>query len=95
MKYKIRDGIVLINVCDEFFLVSGKSARQYCPYIAKISDSGALIWSLLSENKSIEEIEDEVALNYEIEKDSDLRSNIQEFLNDLNDRHYLMQLEDL
>ena len=56
MKYSIRPGIILTNVCDEHFLVSGKEAREHCPYVTNLNDTAVYIYKKLAEGLSKEEI---------------------------------------
>lgn len=48
-QYKIRPGVVLLEVCDEYLLVATRDARDTCPYLTQISEETAVLWRLLEQ----------------------------------------------
>lgn len=48
-QYKIRPGVVLLEVCGEHLLVATRDARDTCPYLTQISDDTAVLWQLLDQ----------------------------------------------
>ena len=46
-RYKARAGAVLTTVCGEYLLVTVRALRGVCPYVTKLSESSAFLWSRL------------------------------------------------
>lgn len=91
MNYQIRDGIVLIEICDRHFLVSTTALRGICPYIVQINDSGAYIWNQLNAGSSITDIKKGIHENYEISMNADIDNYVDQFINELINANYLME----
>lgn len=47
MKYKIRKGVVMEQVCGEYFIISSDDACPPCPYIRPANEIMAFYWQLL------------------------------------------------
>lgn len=41
MKYQIRPGVVLSEVCGEYLLLATMEASRYCPYVYQINETAA------------------------------------------------------
>lgn len=91
--YRIRPGIVLTNVCDEHFLVSGKSARELCPYVTNLNDTAVYIYEKLSEGCTEEEILRCIQEEYEIEDADQIKGVIDAFVSQLLENGYMMEVE--
>lgn len=63
-KWKIRSGIVLTSVCNEYMLVTTAEARGFCPYVKQINSTGAYYWTLLEKGMGIEEMAKEASAAY-------------------------------
>ena len=48
-QYKIRPGVVLLEVCGEHLLVATRDARETCPYLNQISEEAVVLWRLLDQ----------------------------------------------
>ena len=88
---KIRPGIICVEIHECYLLVAVKEARTTCPYICRISEMGALVWKLLSEGKSTEEIIDTIRKEYDIPQTVDLKTDILEFINNLSEQNYTIE----
>ena len=56
MQYQVRDGIVKINVCGIRFLTPKRSASDFCSPVMPLNVFSDIIWHMLSNEKSIDEI---------------------------------------
>lgn len=90
MKYKIRTGISLVEICDEYMLIAGKNARKYCPKAAQINETAAFIWKQISLGKTEEQISDAVGQEYEVEN---VEPVIREYIQSLEENGYLITEE--
>lgn len=52
MKYKLRPGVVLANICGVSLLIPGREASAFCPYIRKISLPVVVALDKMSKNES-------------------------------------------
>jgi len=80
MRYKVKPGIILTNICDEHFLVSCKEARIDSPYITKINETAAYIWQQLCKGSTDIEILESIKNNYEIEKPDQIEKIIKQYI---------------
>ncbi len=48
-QYKIRPGVVLLEVCGEHLLVATRDARETCPYLPQLSEEAAVLCHLLEQ----------------------------------------------
>jgi len=83
MKYKVRDGVMLRRICGAPFLFADSNAREFCPYIRRINDSGAWLWEFLKEGLSVEQIVKKLTLEYDIQKDAEPAKDIELFIESL------------
>ena len=71
MKYTLKDGFMLRNVGDSFYIVPvGKRSKTHRVMIT-INQSSAFIFDKLKENKTLEEIEVDYFNEYEIPGNTD------------------------
>ena len=88
--YKLRDGVVLISIQGVNILAADKKAREYCPYMKKINETGAVLWKLLEEKKSPEEILRIFMDTYEIEDIDQVKHDIDDSLDYLRNNGYMV-----
>lgn len=88
--YKLRDGIVLICVQGVYILVADKQAREYCPYMKRINETGAFIWDLLEKNISPDEMLRCFMETYEIDDVAPVREDIAKYLDYLKENGYMI-----
>lgn len=65
---KIKDDLMLRNVCDEWVVVPMGARLQEFNGIMKLNESGAFIWKLLQEESSRENIIGQLLEEYDIEE---------------------------
>lgn len=88
--YRIRDGIVLLKIQDEYYLSAAASARNYCPLIRQINHTGALIFDEIFKGKEINHIVKLLCKKYEADDHQQIRNDIDAFLDQLILQHYLI-----
>ena len=89
MKIRIRPGLVLTHVCDQSILVSAFEARDYCPYVTILNETGKYIWKKLSEGSDTEKIIQQVNEEYEIPNGTDTKELIYSYIYELKNEGYL------
>lgn len=47
MGYRVRDGVVLKQICGEYLLLALGEAAEHCLYVRQINDSFAFFWQLI------------------------------------------------
>lgn len=47
MKYQIRKGVVMEQVCGEYLLISSEEACPPCPYLRPANETMAFYWEML------------------------------------------------
>lgn len=58
MKYKIRKGVVMEQVCGEYLIISSDEARPPCPYIRPANETMAFYWHFLEQGCTEEQLLD-------------------------------------
>lgn len=87
MKYRIRTGIVLTEVCGEYLLLATMDASQHCPYAYQINETAAFFWRLLEKQLDEEEILDEITAEYETGRE-EVRRDLRQFIEALQEQGY-------
>lgn len=92
MAVKLRDDIVLEEVCGVNVLVALRSAWGVCPFAIKVGPTAAFFWRSLREGKNEEEMlaERQKTLGIDMEK---LRRLYERFLVEAEKYHYLVMEE--
>lgn len=90
MKYNILGGVALASVCDENMLVATQKATEKVPAIKKVNETGAFVWRMLEQRKSLEEMAAEAAVKYEIPPEES-RAGILDFIKELKNMGYIAQ----
>ena len=90
---KFKDGVVLLHIHDAYLVVSDKEARKTTPYIREINDTAAMIWQLLEQGYSVEEITDHMMKEYDIEERSLLEEDLRIYIRDMKENGYLIEVE--
>ena len=91
MRYITRPGVVLTNICDEYFLVSGKEARDHCPYVTHLNDTACFIWEKLTAGMSEDEILEAVKDEFETDNIGEISEVISAFISQLKDNGYMIE----
>lgn len=69
MKYRIREGVILRNICDEWMLIAVGEAADHCLYVRHINDSFAWYFKLIEEGLSRDDIIDRTVEYYDASKE--------------------------
>ena len=93
-RYKARAGAVLTTVCGEYLLVTVRALRGLCPFVTRLNESSAFLWNRLLEGATEEELFSAVAEEYEVEDLASVRRMIREFLEQMQEMHYLETQEE-
>ena len=91
--YRVRQDVILTQVCGEYILVSTKNAREHCPSAQHINKGAALIWKRLESGAAIDDLKEMMKKNFRIqerEKSEKLENDIRIFLNELKEAGYLL-----
>ncbi len=56
MTYRCRPGIVLEKVCGAWLLIPTREASVFCPHVHRLAIPSALLWGMLKEGKSEEDM---------------------------------------
>ncbi len=92
---RVRPGVILTHVCGQTILVAAFEAQKYCPYTTVLNDTGEMIWQCLSEGKDLPSIVSLMRENFDIPKDTDVESLIEDYIRQLHDNGYVLYEEDL
>lgn len=95
MIVKVRPGIVLTHVCDQSLLVAAYEAREYCPYVTILNETGEVIWKHLTEGKNIPDIVKDVKEAFDIPADVNVEELIGDYIAQLHENGYVLYEEDL
>lgn len=66
---KIKDGFVVRDLAGQSIVVALGEASKTFNGMIKLNDTGRLIWDMLAEGKSKEEIVDRFTAEYDVERD--------------------------
>ena len=88
MKYRIRDGIVMEEICGVVLLISTVEARKSCPYLTELNESSIYVWNLIKEGKNTDEMAEEISEKYQISV-NDAKEVLTGFLTDLENQNFI------
>lgn len=92
MKLKIRRGVCMVQVCDEFVLAASREARGLCPDVSFLNEDATYYWKLLEQGKSMEQMVEEVSEEFQVMPE-EVRPGLQVFLKSLLEAGYLYEEE--
>ncbi len=90
-RYRIRTGVVLTSICEEYVLIAAFSLRKQIPAYAKLNESSAFLWKLLENGADDEELLQEVIKEFTIEDPDEARSAIDAFIGQMVQIGYLLK----
>lgn len=93
MTYKIRNDVVLIEICGEYLLISGKGVRDFCPYIIQLNDTAAYIWRMLEKEMDTNEMILSILSEFELDEDIDIYAMLNEYIEILKSNGYIVEEE--
>lgn len=85
---KIKDGFVLKELAGSFMVVPLGSQVMNFSSIIKLSESGAFLWRLLDDEKTIDELTQAMLSEYDVDE-SKARTDIEKFVKKLEDADLL------
>lgn len=89
MRYTVRDGIVLKNICDEWLLIAIGNASEHCTYVRHINDTLAWYWQRIAQGIDAEDIIKEAVLYFDAPENL-IRKDLEELLHQLCKMDYLL-----
>lgn len=92
MRYPIRPGVVLAEVCGEYLLLATLDAARHCPYVYQVNETAACFWRLLERQLPEEAVAAAVAAEYDAPAEV-VRRDLGQFLKDLREKGYLLSEE--
>ena len=93
MDYRVRDGIILRNVCDVWLLIAVGEAAEHCLYVRQVNDTLVWYWQRIAKGKSKDEIIDEAESVFDASK-TQLESDLNELKSQLHSMGYLVSASD-
>ena len=87
---KVRPGVILTHVCGQSLLVAAYEARQYCPYITILNETGESIWKCLKKEMDVSEIAHHISKVYDIPSDINVEKLITDYINQLHKSGYII-----
>ena len=92
MRYPIRPGVVLAEVCGEYLLLATLDAARHCPYVYQVNETAACFWRLRERQRPEEDVAAAVASEYGAPAEV-VRRDLGQFLKDLRQKGYLLPEE--
>lgn len=92
MKYRLRDGIVLAEVCGQPMLVATGEALEHCRYMSLINTDAAFYMRLLEEPVNAEEMAENASVRFS-ESPEKLLPGLMSFLKAGEARGYIVRAE--
>lgn len=89
-EFRVRTGVVLVELRDNYLLVATKEARKNCRYICRINSTGAFLWDMLKKGFSCEDIMAGFSEKYEIDDTDTLVKDIQKCIEQLKEKGYIL-----
>ena len=65
MKYRIRPGVVLAEVCGEYMLLATLDASRHCPYVYQLNETAAAFWRWMAQGLDEDAVVAAAAAEYE------------------------------
>ena len=92
MRYPIRPGVVLAEVCGEYLLLATLDAARHCPYVYQVNETAACFWRLLERQLPAEDVAAAAAAEYDAPAEV-VRRDLEQVLKDLREKGYLLSEE--
>ncbi|MCR4673173.1 MAG: PqqD family protein [Lachnospiraceae bacterium] len=86
---RIREGVLLRNVCGEWLLIAVGDAARHCMYVRQINDTLAYYWQMIEEGKTEEEIITAAREEYDASPEV-IEKDVRELIRQLYDMNYLV-----
>ncbi|MCR5450711.1 MAG: PqqD family protein [Solobacterium sp.] len=93
-KLRIRNGVVLLEICGAYLLVSDRQAGKHCMYVMEINDAAAVIFRCIEENMTVKETADLIMEEYDVSDRKAVETDIMTCIGQLKEYGYLTEEED-
>lgn len=91
MKYKTRDNDVLVSIQGVYLIIADVSSWDECSYCVQTNEMGAIIWKLLRDERSIDDIIFAINQEFDIPDQVQLLQDIENFIEELKKRGHLLE----
>jgi hypothetical protein len=91
--YRIRPGYALRPFLEECLVIPVGMQQDVEPCMGILNPVGQYLWELLEEEKSFQQLLDAVVEEFDVDSQT-AAQDIQDFLKELDEHHYLMKMED-
>lgn len=94
-KFKVRNGVVCADVCEEHVIVATRAAKKYCSKksVTLINETAYLIWNLLEEGSDINTLVEFISEHYNVPSDK-LYEGVEQFCIKMCDDGFLCRIEE-
>ena len=86
-QFKLREGVILETICEEYVLVASGEARHHCPYVRQLNESAAYLWKLLEQGLDMDQMAARAARDYGLSVE-EIIPGLQNFIHMLLDQGY-------
>ena len=90
MSHRIREGIILRNICGEWLLIAVGKAARHCMYVRQVNDTLAYYWERIAEGLSTEEIIAQACEDYDAPAEM-IERDVNRLISRLYEMHYLVR----
>ena len=94
-EYRIRDGVVLLNICGQDLLVSTIACRDKCPYVKRINESAAFYFKMMEQGMAIDDMAKATMEEYEVDDYEQILNDIEEYIALLQFGGYLLSDQEM
>ena len=100
MQYRVREGIIKLKICGKAFLAPTRKAFDYCYPIIPLNIFNSIIWQMLSNGQSVDEIYNVFEQMFVMSKNdgtknTSFRDIVDKYLRDFIDKGYVIEKEEL
>lgn len=92
-EYRIRQGIVITEICGEYLLIAAKKARETCPYVNQVNESFAYLCKTLENWCTSEQLKQAILEVYDLSDQKAADTEIKGFLEKMQHYGYLLTRE--
>lgn len=87
---RIREGFIKKPIMDEIVVVPTGEASETFEGMIKLNETGSLIWDLVSEGKSLDEIAKHMADKYDVDFE-EAKSDAKEIIDQMTDQGFFVE----
>lgn len=90
---KVREGILLKNICDSWLLIAVGKAGECCKYAREVNDTFAWYFSEIQKGKEKEEIIEDTLERFDVSEEI-TRNDLDKLIGELYSMNYLLREEE-